>query len=211
MPKEDVANDMDIDDDVCRLGDDLDIDKGEVGDKVGGDVESPSSHLKRGPPLKDKVLNVSLHSNPRSKTQTTIQTLLQCFEHLPQTTSTQTPNTQTTSAQTSQNSNYRVGSGNDSEDDDDTDLFAENTEFGLDNVELGDEELRRIVDKEVNEESNRDVYYNEGDEEVCSDDEETLKDYEEGKTSYPTFNAEVDFKGKINLPLGLKFPFNSVF
>ena len=73
MPKEDVANDMDIDDDVCRLGDDLDIDKGEVGDKVGGDVESPSGHLKRGPLLKDKVVNVSLHSNPRSKMQTTTE------------------------------------------------------------------------------------------------------------------------------------------
>ena len=68
MPKYDVVDDMDIDDDVCRLADDLDIDKGDVGDKVGGDVESPSGHLKRGPPLKDKVVNVLLHSNPRPKT-----------------------------------------------------------------------------------------------------------------------------------------------
>ena len=73
MPKKDVADDMDIDDDVCILNDELDIDKGEVGDKVGGDVESPSGHLKRGPLLKDKVVNVSLHSNPRSKTQTTTE------------------------------------------------------------------------------------------------------------------------------------------
>ena len=51
MPKDDVADDMDIDDDVCRIGDDLDIDKGDVGDKVGGHVESLSGHLERGPPL----------------------------------------------------------------------------------------------------------------------------------------------------------------
>ena len=88
-----MLDDIDIDDDMCRLGDDLDIDKGDVGDKVGGDVEIPSGHLKRGLPLKDKVVNVSLHLNPRSKTQTTTQTLLQCSEHLPQTTSIQTPNT----------------------------------------------------------------------------------------------------------------------
>ena len=71
MPKKDVANDIDIDDDVCILGDDLGIDKGEVGEKVGGDVEIPSGPLKMGPTLKDKVVNVSLHSNPRFKTQTT--------------------------------------------------------------------------------------------------------------------------------------------
>ena len=175
-------------------------------------MESPSGHLKRGSSLKDKVVNVSLHSNPRSKTQTTTQTLLQCSEHLLQTTNTQTPNTRTISAQTSQNSEYRAASGSESEDDDDdVDLFAENVEFGLDEVGLGDEEVRQTVDKEVNEESNRDIYYNEGDDEVCSDDEETLKDCEEGKKSYPTFNLEVDFKGKINLYLGLKFPSNSVF
>ena len=38
-----------------------------------------------------------------------------------------------------------------------------------------------------------------------------MKDCEEGKTSYPTFNVKVDFKGKINLSVGLKFPSNSVF
>ena len=51
-----------------------------------------------------------------------------------------------------------------------------NVDFGLDDVGLGDEEVRRTMDEEVNEESNRDVYYNEGDDEVCGDDEETLKD-----------------------------------
>ena len=81
----------------------------------------------------------------------------------------------------------------------------------MDKVQLGDKEVRQTVYKKVNEESKRKIYYNEGDDEVCSDDDETLKDCEEGKTSYPTFNLEVDFKGKINLSLGLKFPFNSVF
>ena len=81
---------MDIDDDLCRLADYLDIDKGDVGDKVDGDVESLSGHLKSEPPLKVKVVNLSLHSNPKSKTQTTTQTLIQCSEHLPQTISTQT-------------------------------------------------------------------------------------------------------------------------
>ena len=59
MPKDNAADDMDIDDDVCRLGDDMDINK--------GDVESASAHLKRGPPLKEKGVNVPLYSNPRSK------------------------------------------------------------------------------------------------------------------------------------------------
>ena len=89
-------------------------------------------------------------------------------------------------------------------------MFAENEDFCLDDVGLGDEEDRRTLDKEVIVESNRDVYYNEGDDEVCSDHEETLKDCKEGKTSYPPFNAEVDFKGN-NMSLGLKFPSNSVF
>ena len=81
----------------------------------------------------------------------------------------------------------------------------------MDKVQLGDKEVRQTVYKKVNEESKRKIYYNEGDDEVCSDDDETLKDCEEGKTSYPTFNAEVDFKGKINLSLGLKFHSDSVF
>ena len=75
----------------------------------------------------------------------------------------------------------------------------------MDEVQLGDEEVRQTVIKEVNKESNRDIYYNEG------DDEETLKDCEKGKTTYPTFNPEVDFKSKINLSLGLKFHSNYVF
>ena len=46
LPKDDVADDMDINDDyVCRVGDDMDIDKGNVGDKVGGDMESASGHV----------------------------------------------------------------------------------------------------------------------------------------------------------------------
>lgn len=61
----------------------------------------------------------------------------------------------------------------------------------MDEVQLGDGEVRQIIDKEVNKEHNRTIYNNEGDDEVCSDDEETVKDFEEGKTSHPTFNSEV--------------------
>ena len=45
----------------------MDIDKGDVDDKVVDDVESASGHEKRGPPLKDKGVNVPLYSYPRSK------------------------------------------------------------------------------------------------------------------------------------------------
>ena len=71
---------------MCRLVDDMDMNKGDVGDKVGGDMESASGHVKRWPPLKEKGVNVPLYLNPRSKrhsrvvltTQKTTQTLIQC-------------------------------------------------------------------------------------------------------------------------------------
>ncbi|XP_057538181.1 uncharacterized protein LOC130815712 [Amaranthus tricolor] len=70
---------------------------------------------------------------------------------------------------------------------------ADEVEDSSDDDYTYDEELRLIVDKEVDEQNSRDIYFN--------DDE----------PHYPTFNPEVDFKGKINLCLGLKFPSTYVF
>ena len=92
----------------------------------------------------------------------------------------------------------------------DSDLFAENVVYGLDDVFIGEDEIRLIVDKEIDEENNRDIYVN--DDELESDDDlGALNVDEEGIVSCATFNPEVDFKGKINLSLGLKFPSIYVF
>ena len=78
---------------------------------------------------------------------------------------------------------------NESESENDSDLFAENVEYGTDDEELGEEDTR-------------DIYYNGGDDEVDSDeDEPVLNDGEDANSTYPTFNLEVDFKGKIKLTL----------
>ena len=78
-------------------------------------------------------------------------------------------------------------------------MFAENVEYRLD-------------DEELDEENTKDIYYNEGDDEVDSDEDEAiLNDGEDVSSTYPTFNTEVDFKGKIKLTLGLKFHSNMVF
>ena len=100
---------------------------------------------------------------------------------------------------------------NEDEYEDDSDLFAENVVYGLDDVFIDDEEIRLILDKEVDEQNNTDMYFN--DDEPQSDDYDlsALIDDEEGICSYPTFNPEIDFKGKINLSLGLKFPSTYVF
>ena len=57
------------------------------------------------------------------------------------------------------------------------------------------------------------TYYNgEGNElEFDHDDVGALNDDEEGISSYAIFNSKVDFKSKINLSLGLKFPSTYVF
>ena len=58
---DEVADDMESNDDVCSLRGEMDK------DKVRDDVESASAHVKRGPPLKDKGVNIPLYANPRSK------------------------------------------------------------------------------------------------------------------------------------------------
>ncbi|XP_057515640.1 uncharacterized protein LOC130797170 [Amaranthus tricolor] len=100
---------------------------------------------------------------------------------------------------------------NEDEYENDSDLFAKNVVYGLDDVFIDDEEVRLILDKEVDEQNNTDMYFN--DDEPQSDDYDlsALIDDEEGICSYPTFNPEIDFKGKINLSLGLKFPSTYVF
>ena len=58
---------MESNDDVCSLRDEMDKDKGVATDKVRDDVGSASAHVKRGPTLKDKGVNVPLYANPSSK------------------------------------------------------------------------------------------------------------------------------------------------
>ncbi|XP_057522472.1 uncharacterized protein LOC130802471 [Amaranthus tricolor] len=88
--------------------------------------------------------------------------------------------------------------------------YTENVVYGLDDVFIGEDEIRLIVDKKIDEENNRDIYVN--DDELESDDDlGALNVDEEGIVSCATFNPEVDFKGKINLSLGLKFPSIYVF
>ncbi|XP_057516149.1 uncharacterized protein LOC130797526 [Amaranthus tricolor] len=61
------------------------------------------------------------------------------------------------------------------------------------------------------EDSSDDDYSCGHEDEYEHDSDFALNVDDEGIASYPTFNPEVDFKGKINLSLGLKFPSTYVF
>ncbi|XP_057532847.1 uncharacterized protein LOC130810730 [Amaranthus tricolor] len=85
-------------------------------------------------------------------------------------------------------------------------------------IERGDTQ-QELADFEDNSDDDyscgdEDEYEDESDlfaENSDEDDLGALNVDEEGIASYPTFNPEVDFKGKINLSLGLKFPSTYVF
>jgi hypothetical protein len=181
-------------------------------DVVGKDVvelESASAHVDvgdMGPPLKDMGIKERRSDNPRSKTETLAST-----SSLTLTTNQTTQIEENCDIDDSTDEDYSVGDEDEYEDD--GDLFAENVVYGLDDVFIGDDDLRVVVDKEIDEENNKDIYYNGEEDELESDDDDlgALNDEEEGLSSYPTFNPEVDFKGKISLSLGLKFPSTHVF
>jgi MULE transposase-like protein/MuDR family transposase len=185
--------------------DDVGLEIADVADNVRDELESANAHVdvrEKGPLVKNVGINEVAVDNPRSEinsaTISTENALVPIVEPI-------------CDFEDSTDEDY--SGGEEDEYEDDADLFAENVVYGLDDVFIGDDEIRVAVDKEIIEENNRDIYYNEEGVELESDDDDlaALDVDEEGEINYPTFNPEVDFKGKINLSLGLKFPSTYVF
>ncbi|XP_057535392.1 uncharacterized protein LOC130813573 [Amaranthus tricolor] len=172
----------------------LEVDTSDVAHKLVYQLETPNVDAvvgEMGPPNTYTGYKECVSANPRSET-TTLASLSAL---------NLTPNE--IAQIENQISDIEV---EDNSDDD----YNENVVYGFDDVFIGEDEIRLIVDKEIDEENNRDIYVN--DDELESDDDlGALNVNEEGIVSCATFNPEVDFKGKINLSLGLKFPSIYVF
>ena len=93
----------------------------------------------------------------------------------------------------------------DEDDECDGDLFTENVDFNLD-VDVCSKDVQDELDKEFREESARDVYVCNEDEENESEDElEELDENNEARRKYPVFNPNIDFKGNVTYPWDLSF------
>ena len=147
--------------------DEVEIERSDMAHKAVDELERANVDVdvgQKGPPITNTSYKESLSANPRSKTDNSaaISTLnLTANEraHIEQ----QDPNFDDSS-----DDDYSCG--NEDEYEDDVDLFADNIVYGLDDVFISDDEIRLVVDKEIDEENNRDIYYNGEGDELESDD-----------------------------------------
>ena len=159
--------------------DEVEIERANVTDKVVDELERANADVdvgEKGPPVKDMGFKESLSANPRSKTENSvvISTL--------NLTANERAHIEEEDFNFDDSSDEDYSGGDEDEFEDDADLFAKNVVYSLEDVFIGDDEIKLAVDKEIDEENNRDTYYNGEGDELESDDDDlgALNDDEEG-------------------------------